>query len=94
MSLRIAGNRMVTSSEVGRHFGEFLDRLKEGELIVLRHGRPEAVVVDFPSYEQLHQELRELRELVDHLNLFLEIQGRRGDRVLSAEEVAAELGLR
>jgi prevent-host-death family protein len=94
MGLSIVGNRMVTSSEVGRHFGELLDRLKEGELIVLRHGRPKAVIVDFQAYEKLHQELRELRELVDHLNLYLEIQERRGDRVLSGEEVAAELGLR
>lgn len=93
MSLSIAGNRMVTSSEVGRHFGEFLDKLGEGELIVLRHGRPEAVIVDFQHYEKLHQELKELRELVDHLNLCLETQQRRGDRVLSAEAVAAELGL-
>ncbi|MCL6642451.1 MAG: type II toxin-antitoxin system prevent-host-death family antitoxin [Candidatus Bipolaricaulota bacterium] len=94
MGVSIAGKRLVTSSEVGRHFGELLDRLKEGELIVLRHGRPKAVIVDFQSYEKLHQELRELRELVDHLNLYIEIQERRGDRVLSAEEVAAELGLR
>jgi len=85
---------MVTSSEAGRHFGEFLDRVKEGELIVLRHGRPEAVIVDFQHYEKLHQELKELRELVDHLNLFLEIQARKDDRVLSADEVVSELGLK
>lgn len=93
MGLSIASNRMVTSSEVSRHFGEFLDRLDEGEWIVLRHGRPHAVIVDFQRYEQLLQELKELRELVDHLNLCLEIEQRRGDRLLSAEEVAKELGL-
>ncbi|MCK4394681.1 type II toxin-antitoxin system prevent-host-death family antitoxin [Candidatus Bipolaricaulota bacterium] len=93
MSLSIKGDQMVTSSEVGRHFGEFLARVKEGELIVLRHGRPEAVLVDFKRYEALHKELEELGELVDHLNLYLEIQERKGDRVLSAEEAASELGL-
>ena len=93
MSLSIKGDQMVTSSEVGRHFGEFLARVKEGELIVLRHGRPEAVLVDFKRYEALHKELEELGELVDHLNLYLGIQERKGDRVLSAEEAASELGL-
>ena len=93
MSLSIRGDQMVTSSEIGRHFGEFLDRVKEGELIVLRHGKPEAVLVDFKRYEALHKELEELGELVDHLNLYLEIQERKGDRVFSAEEVAAELEL-
>lgn len=93
MSLSIKGDRMVTSSEVVRHFGRFLDRVKEGELIVLRHGRPEAVLVNFTHYEALHTELEELRELVDHLNLYLEIQERKGNQVLSAEEVASELGL-
>lgn len=93
MSLSISSDRMVTSSEIGRHFGEFLGRVGEGELIVFRHGRPEAVLVDFKRYEALHKELEELRELVDHLNLYLEIQERRGDRVLSAQEVAGELEL-
>jgi prevent-host-death family protein len=51
MGLSIESERMVTSSEVGRHFGEFLARVKEGELIVLRHGRPEAVLVDFKRGE-------------------------------------------
>lgn len=93
MSLNIKGDQMVTSSEVGRHFGRFLERVQEGELIVLRHGRPEAVLVAFKRYEALHKELEELQELVDHLNLYIEIQERKGDRVLSAEEVADELGL-
>jgi len=94
MSLSIRGDQMVTSSEIGRHFGEFLDRVKGSELIVLRHGKPEAVLVDFKHYEALHKELEELGELVDHLNLYLEIQERKGDRVFSAEEVADELGLK
>ena len=94
MSLSIESDRMVTSSEVGRHFGESLDRIKESELIVLRHGRPTAVIVDFECYEKFHQELQELRDLVDHLNLSLEIQERKGDRVFSADEVAEKLGLR
>lgn len=93
MGLNIDHERMVISSEVGRQFGKFLARVKEGELIVLRHGRPEAVLVDFKRYEALHKEIEELQALVDHLNLYLEIQERRGDRVLSAEEVAGELGL-
>ncbi|MCS7274241.1 MAG: type II toxin-antitoxin system Phd/YefM family antitoxin [Candidatus Bipolaricaulota bacterium] len=89
----VASGRVVRSSEVSRHFGELLDKLDQGELIVLRHGRPEAVIVDFQRYEQLHQELKELRALVDHLHLCLEIEQRRGDRVLPAEAVAKELGL-
>ena len=93
MSLRIKSDRMVTSSEVGRHFGESLDRLKGSELIVLRHGRPTAAIVDFDRYEELHQELQELRDLVNHLNISLEIQERKGDRMFSADEVADELGL-
>ena len=93
MSLRIKSDRMVTSSEVGRHFGESLDRLKGSELIVLRHGRPTAAIVDFDRYEELHQELQELRDLVSHLNISLEIQERKGDRMFSADEVADELGL-
>ena len=93
MSLRIKSDRMVTSSEVGRHFGKSLDRLKGSELIVLRHGRPTAAIVDFDRYEELHQELQELRDLVNHLNISLEIQERKGDRMFSADEVADELGL-
>lgn len=93
MSLRIKSDRMVTSSEVGRHFGKSLDRLKGSELIVLRHGRPTAAIVDFDRYEELHQELQELRDLVSHLNISLEIQERKGDRMFSADEVADELGL-
>lgn len=93
MSLSVKSDQMVTSSEVGRHFGEFLARVKERDLIVLRHGRPEAMLVDFKRYEALHKELEELGELVDHLNLYLEIQERKGDRVLSAEEAASELEL-
>ena len=94
MSLSIESDRMITSSEVGRHFGKSLDRIKGSELVVLRHGRPAAVIVDFKRYEKLHQELQELRDLVDHLNLSLEIQERKGDRVFSADEVAETLGLR
>ncbi len=93
MSLNIKADRMVTSSEMGRHFGEFLDRVKEGELVVLRHGKPEAILVDFKDYEAFLTEQEELRELVDHLNLYLEIQERKSDKVLSAREVADELGL-
>lgn len=94
MSLSIESDRIVTSSEAGRHFGKSLDRIKGSELIVLRHGRPAAAIVDFARYERLHQELQELRDLVDHLNLSLEIQERKGDRVFSADEVADEFGLR
>jgi|GEM_PF-821415 len=93
MSVKIAGDRIVSSSEVGRRFGEFLDGLEEGEWVVLRHGKPTAVLLDFKRYEELCRELEELRALVDHLNLCLEIQERKGDRRLSAEEVARELGL-
>lgn len=59
-------SKMVPSSEAGRNFGEVLNRVKEsGEIYITRNNNVDAVLVDIETYARL----RELQEVVEHLEV-------------------------
>ncbi|MCI2430328.1 type II toxin-antitoxin system prevent-host-death family antitoxin [Candidatus Acetothermia bacterium] len=62
--------QMVSATELARAFGKYLDETEEQDVVVLKHSRPVAVLMDFTRYEKLREQNEELRELLEHIAVY------------------------
>lgn len=64
-TLRLSRSQMISSTDMGRRFAEYLDRASRGleRLFVTRNNEIEAVLIGIEDYERL----LELEELVEYL---------------------------
>ncbi len=84
MGVKMARDQMRSSSDVRRHLGEYLDKLGEHDLYILRGGKPTAAIVDIDRYESLLEQLAELQDLQEHLAIYKMLREREGQ--IEAEE--------
>lgn len=53
----------VGTTEARRSFAEVLDRAAEEPVVVERHGKPAAVIVDAEEFERMREALEELEDI-------------------------------
>jgi len=81
-------NRTVPLTEAKITLHELLRELGDGEVVLTRHGRPAAVLVDYDDWVSIHETLAEYEDRV----AFLET--RLGDEpTIDWEKLKAEAGL-
>jgi len=76
MSLQISKEQMVSTTELARAFSKYLDETEEQDLVILKHNRPVAVLVDFERYEKLREQNEELLELLEHIAIYQMVKER------------------
>jgi antitoxin StbD len=81
---------LVTVTEAKARLGELLREATEGDVVVVRHGHPAAVLVGAERYDAL---LEELEDLKDRLSVYESAQSEAGLRI-GFDKMAAELGVR
>ena len=88
-------NEIVSSTNVSRHFGEILNKLKDHQLeriAVLRNNQMEAVILSMDEYEFL----KELAELIEHKEIYDLVMSRKDapeDEYIPFEKVLEDAGL-
>lgn len=82
MSLQISKEQIISITDLVRAFGKYLDEAAEQDLVILKHNRPVAVLVDFKRYEKLREQREKLLELLEHLEIYQMVK----EREKSAEE--------
>lgn len=81
--------RIVPLSEAKVQFHELVRGLTERSVILVRHGRPVAAMVDFQGYEDL---LARIEDLEDRLSVF-EARAEAPDMRIAWDKLKAETGL-
>jgi len=81
--------RIIPLSEAKIQFHELVRGLPERTVILVRHGRPVAAMVDFQGYEEL---LSRIEDLEDRLSVF-EARAEAPDMRIAWEKLKAETGL-
>ncbi len=86
---------LMSSTDIVRNFSSVLDSIKKqkkSKIAVLRKNRLEAVILPIEEYERI----RELADLMEHLQLFKLIQEREQtpiDEYIDFEQILSEHGL-
>jgi antitoxin StbD len=81
--------RIVPVSEAKIRLHELLRELGERRVVLVRHGRPAAMIVDYESFEGL---ISRLEDLEDRLSVF-EAREEPADMRVAWEKLKAEAGL-
>ncbi len=82
-------NQLIPITEAKARLNELVRDAETADVLLLRHGRPAAVLVGMERYEAL---LEELEDLADRLSVY-ESSGAEPDLRIGIEKVKAELGL-
>jgi prevent-host-death family protein len=95
MGFGIEGEQMVSATELSRSFGRYLDVAEARDVVILKHNRPVAVLMDFERYEQLRKQNEELLELMEHMAIYRLVREREGsaEEELVLKTLAAKYGL-
>lgn len=78
MGFAMEKEQMVSATELSRAFSKYLDEAEEQDVVILKHNRPVAVLVDFERYEKLREQNEELRELLEHIAIYRMVKERAG----------------
>lgn len=89
MSVKFSADQMVSVTELLRNFGEVAEKIGEEDLIIIRNNKPDFVLMNFSEYEKL----RELDELVEHIEIWNMIEQRKDGRTLPGGEVIQRINL-
>jgi len=95
MSLQMSKEQMISITDLVRAFGKYLDEAAEQDLVILKHNRPVAVLVDFERYEKSREQHEELLDLLEHLEIYQMVKERQGspEEEVSLEALAKAYGL-
>lgn len=91
-TLRLERTQMVSSTEMARHFAEYLDRAakRSDRLYITRNNEIEGVLMGIGDFERL----AELEEIVEHLTIGRLVETRRSEpEVIDLEALLREEGL-
>lgn len=89
VSVKFSASQMVSVTELLRNFGEVAEKIGEEDLIIVRNNKPDFVLMNFSEYEKL----RELDELVEHIEIWNMVEERKNNRILPGGEVIRKIGL-
>lgn len=86
---------MVSATELSRSFGKYLDEAEERDVVILKHNRPVAILMDFERYEKLREQNEELRELLEHIAIYQLVKEREesAEEEVALDALAAKYGL-
>lgn len=78
-------DKLVPISEAKGHLSELAERSHDRDVVLLRHGKPHAVMVGYDRYERL---IEDFQDALDRLSIH-----ERDHDTVSFDKVAEELGL-
>ena len=95
MGFAIEKEQMVSATELSRSFGKYLDEAEEEDVVIFKHNRPVAVLMDFERYEKLREQNEKLLDLVEHIAIHRMVKERKGsaEEGLALDALAAKYGL-
>jgi len=95
MGVQIASDRMISSTDAVRDFGRLLDDSQSAPYFILRHNKPEAVMLGMGQYEAIQEQLVKLQDMLDHVLLFMELEtrGQESGEEITLDELAAKYDL-
>lgn len=78
MGITFDKEQIVSSTELLRSFGKYLDKdLHDHDIFIFKRNAPEAVLVTYQRYEKMKTQLQELKELLEHLAIHEIIETRK-----------------
>jgi len=90
---------LMSSTDIVRNFSSVLDSIKKqkkAKIAVLRKNKLEAVILPIEEYERIQERIRELADLMEHLQVYKLIKEREKtplDEFLDFEQILSEHGL-
>lgn len=93
MSTTIEKDKIVSSTDLVRSMSKYMDKtLKKHELFIFRRNHPEAVLMAFARYEEMEKELKDLREMLEHMMIYNIVKQREDseEEEISIEDLEAE----
>ncbi|MDI6793563.1 MAG: type II toxin-antitoxin system prevent-host-death family antitoxin [bacterium] len=96
MAITFDKKQIVSTTELISSFGEYLERdLYDHDIFIFNRNTPEAVLVTYERYEQMKNQLEELRDLLEHVAIYGIVEQRKTslEKKISLEELKKEYGL-
>lgn len=76
MAVQMKKEQMVSATELVRAFSKYLEETANQDVVILKHNRPVAVLMDFERFEKLQVRHEELLEFLDHLAIYQMVKER------------------
>lgn len=71
MGISFEKKQIVSSTELVRSFGKYLDdEIGDHDIFIFKRNTPEAVLVAYERYEKMKEQLEELKDLLEHLAIY------------------------
>ena len=96
MSITFDKKQIVSSTELVRSFAKYVEQdLSDHDIFIFKHNMPEAVLVTYERYEQLIEQLDELKDLLEHIAIHEIVEQRKDSREeeISLEKLPKRYGL-
>ena len=78
MSITFEKKQIVSSTELVRSFRKYLeDEVEDHDIFIFKHNAPEAVLVAYGRYEEMKNQLEELRGLLEHASIYDTVEKRK-----------------
>lgn len=87
--------QIVSSTEIVRSFKKYEDKVSLHDIFIFKRNVPEAVLIAYSRYEQMNQEIEELKELLEHVHIYEIIKQRKDSpkKRISLEKLQKKYGL-
>lgn len=96
MGITFNKNQIVSSTELMRSFGKYLEgALYDHDIFIFKRNTPEAVLVTYKRYEEMKTHLEELEELLEHAAIHAIVERRKAspEERISPQELEKKYGL-
>lgn len=78
MGITFEKNQIVSSTELIRSFGKYLeDEVGDHDIFIFKRNTPEAVLVAYKRYEEMKEQLAESKNLLEHLAIYEIVEQRK-----------------
>lgn len=96
MSIKFEKNQIVSSTDLIRSFGTYLETdLCNHDIFIFKRNTPEAVLVAYDRYERMKNQLTELKDLLEQLTIQAMVEERKDspEKELSLDKLQKKYGL-
>lgn len=95
MSTVFDKKQIVSSTELVRSFKKYEDEVSLHDIFIFKRNAPEAVLVAYKRYEQMKQQIEELKELLEHVQIYEIVEQRKAspEKEISLEKLQKKYGL-
>ena len=78
MGITFEKKQIVSSTELIRSFRKYLEEeVGDHDIFIFKHNTPEAVLVAYERYENMKNQLEELKDLLEHVAIYEIVEQRK-----------------